>query len=229
MLVRDPARRRRRDLAGRAATRSPRRTTWPPRSPPSGISIYAWHGMNVEEFYWCIDQTLEFKPTLTLDDGADLIFTVHTRHPELAADDHRRHRGDHHRRAPPARHGRRRQAAATRSSPSTTPRPSGTSTTSTAPASRRIDGILRATSVLLAGKNFVVAGYGHCGKRLRDARARAWAPTSSSPRSSRPRPSRPRSTASACMTMDEAAKVGDIFITATGMKDVIVEPPLRAR
>ncbi|HQO26147.1 MAG TPA: adenosylhomocysteinase, partial [Acidobacteriota bacterium] len=41
-----------------------------------GISVYAWHGMNVEEFYWCIDKTLEIKPTLTLDDGADLIFTV---------------------------------------------------------------------------------------------------------------------------------------------------------
>ena len=47
------------------------------------ISIYAWHGMNVEEFYWCIDRTLDFKPQLTLDDGADLIFSVHNRHPEL--------------------------------------------------------------------------------------------------------------------------------------------------
>ena len=62
--------------------------------------------------------------------------------------------------------------SSTRSSPSTTPRPSGTSTTSTAPASRSLDGILRATSVLLAGKNFVVAGYGHCGRGLRHARRR---------------------------------------------------------
>ena len=49
-----------------------------------GISIYAWHGMNVNEFYWAIEKTLEFKPTLTLDDGADLIFTIHNKHPELA-------------------------------------------------------------------------------------------------------------------------------------------------
>jgi adenosylhomocysteinase len=47
------------------------------------ISIYAWHGMNVEEFYWCIDRTLDFKPTLTLDDGADLIFSIHNRHSDL--------------------------------------------------------------------------------------------------------------------------------------------------
>src|SRR5512134_719042 len=45
-----------------------------------GTSIYAWHGMNTQEFYWCIEKTLEFKPTLTLDDGADLIFTVHKNH-----------------------------------------------------------------------------------------------------------------------------------------------------
>jgi adenosylhomocysteinase len=48
-------------------------------------SIFAWRGLSVEEFYWCIDRTLDFKPTLTLDDGADLIFTVHNKHPELAA------------------------------------------------------------------------------------------------------------------------------------------------
>jgi len=48
------------------------------------LSIYAWNGMNVEEFYWAIEQTVKMKPTLTLDDGADLIFTVHSKHPELA-------------------------------------------------------------------------------------------------------------------------------------------------
>src|SRR5919201_4663497 len=49
-----------------------------------GTSIYAWHGLTKDEFYWCIDKTLEMKPTLTLDDGADLIFSVHDRHKELA-------------------------------------------------------------------------------------------------------------------------------------------------
>ena len=48
-----------------------------------GVSIYAWHGLSVEEFYWCIERTLDFKPTLTLDDGADLIFTVHNKHKNL--------------------------------------------------------------------------------------------------------------------------------------------------
>src|SRR5689334_9178567 len=51
-----------------------------------GTSIYAWHGLSKDEFYWAIEQMLAFKPTLTLDDGADLIFTVHSRFPELAKD-----------------------------------------------------------------------------------------------------------------------------------------------
>ena len=51
-----------------------------------GIPIFAWHGMNVDEFYWAIEKTLELKPTLTLDDGADLIFTLHNRHKEMLPD-----------------------------------------------------------------------------------------------------------------------------------------------
>src|SRR5262245_36556926 len=48
-----------------------------------GTAIYAWNGLSTQDFYWCIEKTLELKPTLTLDDGADLIFTVHSKHPEL--------------------------------------------------------------------------------------------------------------------------------------------------
>src|SRR5687768_17479277 len=47
-----------------------------------GLKIFAWHGLNVEDFYWCIEQTLIINPNLTLDDGADLIFSVHNKHPE---------------------------------------------------------------------------------------------------------------------------------------------------
>ena len=45
-----------------------------------GVSMYAWRGLSVDEFYWCIEKTLEFGPTLSLDDGADLIVTLHTKH-----------------------------------------------------------------------------------------------------------------------------------------------------
>ena len=49
-----------------------------------GLSVYAWHGQSRDEFYWAIDKTLEMKPTLTLDDGADLIFRVHSTRTDLA-------------------------------------------------------------------------------------------------------------------------------------------------
>jgi adenosylhomocysteinase len=49
----------------------------------NGVSIYAWHGMSVKEFYWAIERTLDFKPNLTLDDGADLIFTIHNKFQKL--------------------------------------------------------------------------------------------------------------------------------------------------
>ena len=55
--------------------------------------------------------TLEMKPTLTLDDGADLIFTRARQAQGARGRHHRRHRGDHDRRAPPALDGQRRQAA----------------------------------------------------------------------------------------------------------------------
>ncbi len=49
-----------------------------------GIQMYAWYGQDTEGFYWSIDKCIEFGPTLTLDDGADLIFRVHFQFPEVA-------------------------------------------------------------------------------------------------------------------------------------------------
>ena len=186
-----------------------------------GTSIYAWHGLSKEEFYWCIEQTLEFKPTLTLDDGADLIFTRARQAPGAGQGRHRRHRGDHHRRAPPARDGRTTASCSTRSSPSTTARPSGTSTTSTAPASRR-------STASCAPRR--------CCSPARPSSSPATA-TAAAASPSRAKGMganvivteiKPTAALKATldgfrvMTMDEAAKIGDIFITATGMKDIIV-------
>ena len=44
-----------------------------------GASVFAWHGLSVKEFYWCIEQTLGIKPNLTLDDGADAKRTLGAR------------------------------------------------------------------------------------------------------------------------------------------------------
>ncbi|MFQ5844771.1 MAG: adenosylhomocysteinase [Planctomycetota bacterium] len=184
-----------------------------------GTPIYAWHGMNVEEFYWAIDETLELKPTLTLDDGADLIFRVHDRFPQLApgirGGTEETTTGVHRLRAMAADGALRYPVLAVNDAETKWDFDNvyGTGQSS-------LDGILRATSVLLAGKNFVVAGYGHCGRgcamRARGAGCSVFV-------------TEVKNTAALKATlegfqvlpMDEAAAVGDIFVTATGMRDVL--------
>lgn len=186
----------------------------------NGTSIYAWHGMNVKEFYWAIERTLDFKPTLTLDDGADLIFTIHNKFPELAetviGGTEETTTGVHRIRAMAADGKLLYPIFAVNDAETKWDFDNvyGTGQSS-------LDGILRATSVLIAGKNFVVAGYGHCGKGCAMRAAGMGANVICTE-------IKPTAALKAIlegheiMKMDEAAKVGDIFITATGMKDVLV-------
>ncbi len=185
-----------------------------------GISVYAWHGLSVEEFYWAIDRTLDFKPTLTLDDGADLIMRVHTKYPELAqgivGGTEETTTGVHRLRAM--------YEAGKLMYPILAVNDAETkwdfdNVYGTGQSS--IDGILRATSVLLAGKNFVVAGYGHCGKGTA-ARAKGMGSNVIVTEVKPTAALKATLEGMRVMTMDEAAEIGDIFITATGMRDVLV-------
>ncbi|MGO9310642.1 MAG: adenosylhomocysteinase [Spirochaetia bacterium] len=184
------------------------------------ISVYAWHGQTRDEFYWAIDKTLEFKPTLTLDDGADLIFRVHSARTDLAGGIlggteetttgvHRlRAMGDAGKLLYPV------IAVNDAETKWDFDNVYGTGQSS-------IDGILRATSILLAGKVFVVAGYGHCGRGVA-SRAKGMGAhvvvTEVDPVTAL----RAMMDGFEVMPMDEAAAEGDVFITATGVKDVIV-------
>ncbi|MFH1132372.1 MAG: adenosylhomocysteinase [Pseudomonadota bacterium] len=186
-----------------------------------GIPIYAWHGMNTEEFYWCIEKTLEFKPTLTLDDGADLIFTVHKKHKNLAGQiiggTEETTTGVHRLRSMADDGALLYPVLAVNDSITKWDFDNvyGTGQSS-------IDGIIRATSVLLAGKTFVVAGFGHCGRgcamRAKGLGANVIV-TEINPTAAL----KANLEGYRVMQMDEAAKLGDVFITATGMKDVIVQ------
>lgn len=187
----------------------------------NGIEIYAWHGQNVKEFYWSIEQTLKMQPNLTLDDGADLIFTVHNKFPKLVNNiiggTEETTTGVHRLRAMAAAKKLLYPVIAVNDAETKWDFDNvyGTGQSS-------IDGILRATSVMLAGKNFVVAGYGHCGKGVAMRAAGLGANvivTEVKPTAAL----KATLDGHVVMTMDEAAKVGDIFITATGVKDVIIE------
>jgi adenosylhomocysteinase len=85
-----------------------------------------------------------------------------------------------------------------------------------------LDGILRSTSVLYAGKNLVVAGFGHCGRGVA-MRAKGLGANVIITEVKPTAALKAMLEGFRVMKMDEAAKIGDIFVTATGVKDVIVE------
>jgi adenosylhomocysteinase len=186
-----------------------------------GYSVHAWHGQSVEDFYWCIDKTLEFRPTLTLDDGADLIVRVHGEKKEYAVDviggTEETTTGVHRLRAMGDAGDLLYPVLAVNDAITKWDFDNVYGT-----GQSTLDGIIRATSVLIAGKTFVVAGYGHCGSGLA-MRAKGMGAnvviTEIDPLAAL----RAVMDGFRVMKMDDAAAIGDIFCTATGMKDIIVE------
>jgi adenosylhomocysteinase len=187
-----------------------------------GVSIYAWHGLSTDEFYWCIERTLDFKPTLTLDDGADLIFTVHAKHQELAKDiiggTEETTTGVQRLRAMAADGKMKYPVFAVNDSETKWDFDNvyGTGQSS-------IDGIIRATSVFLAGKTFVVAGYGHCGRGVA-SRARGMGANVVVTEIKPTQALKAVLDGFRVLPMAEAAKLGDVFITATGIRDILTKP-----
>ncbi len=184
-----------------------------------GVSIYAWYD-NGPDFYWCIERTIDIEPHLTLDDGCDLIDTVHEHHKDLA----KKHviggteettTGVHRLRA--------RAEAGELYYPVYAVNDTETKwdfDNVYGTGQSTLDGILRATSVLFAGKNFVVAGHGHCGSGVAK-RAQGMGSNTIITEVKATAALKATLNGHEVMTMDEAAKVGDIFVTATGVKDVI--------
>ena len=185
-----------------------------------GYSVHAWHGQSTEDFYWCIDKTLEFNPTLTLDDGADLIVRVHGEKSEYAdgviGGTEETTTGVHRLRAMGNAGDLKYPVIAVNDAITKWDFDNVYGT-----GQSTLDGIIRATSVLVAGKTFVVAGYGHCGKGVA-MRAKGMGANVIITEVD-PLPAlRAVMDGFRVMKMDEAASLGDIFCTSTGMKDIIV-------
>jgi adenosylhomocysteinase len=194
-----------------------------------GIPVFAWKGESEEEYEWCIEQTLGgpdgWKPNMVLDDGGDATKVIHDVHHHLLADI----RGISeetttgvHRLYDMMRQG-------TLKVPAFNVNDSVTKSKFDNLYGVReslVDGIKRATDVMLAGKIAVVAGFGDVGKgsaaSLRSQGARVMVTEID-----------PICALQAAMegyqvvTMDEAAPQGDIFVTATGNIDVITLDHMR--
>ncbi len=190
-----------------------------------GVSVFAWRGLSTSEYYWCVSQVLDCRPQLTLDDGADLVFTLHQERANqissVIGGTEETTTGVHRIRAM-ANQGKLRYpivAVNDAKVKSDFDNVYGTGQSS-------LDGILRATNVLLCGKTFVVAGYGHCGRGLA-TRARGMGANVAVCEADPLNALRAAMDGFRVMPMIEAAAIGDIFVTATGCKDVITEKHMK--
>jgi adenosylhomocysteinase len=190
-----------------------------------GVSVFAWRGLSTSEYYWCVGQVLDSKPRLTLDDGADLVFTLHQERPDqlstVVGGTEETTTGVHRLRAM-SDQGRLRYPILAVNDAKVKfdfDNVYGTGQSS-------LDGILRATNVLLAGKTFVVAGYGHCGRGLAQ-RARGMGANVIACEVDPLNALKAAMDGFRVMPMIEASEVGDIFVTATGCKDVITKKHMK--
>ncbi len=194
----------------------------------SGTPVFAWKGMNEEEFWWCIDQTIEaegWQPNMILDDGGDLTLRMHEKYPELL----KNVKGLSEETTTGVLRLEQMASKGTLQVPAINVNDSVTKSKFDnlyGCKESLVDGIRRGTDVMMAGKVAVVAGYGDVGKgsaaSLRGAGARVQVTEVD-----------PICALQAAMegyevvTMDDACKYADIFVTATGNKDIITQDHMR--
>ncbi len=195
----------------------------------AGVPVFAWKGETEEEYLWCIDQTIKgpngWVPNMILDDGGDLTVIIHEQYPELLPGI----RGLSEETTTGVHRLYEMEKAGKLKLPAINVNDSVTKSKFDNLYGCReslVDGIKRATSVMIAGKTAVVCGYGDVGKgsaaSLRNGGARVIVTEID-----------PICALQAAMegyevnTMDDAAKQGDIFVTATGNCDVITLDHMR--
>ena len=196
----------------------------------AGIPVFAWKGESEEEYWWCIEQTINgrdgWHPNILLDDGGDLTAVMHERYPELMKDV----RGLSEETTTGVHRLYDLEAQGKLLCPAFNVNDSVTKSKFDNLYGCReslIDGIKRATDVVIAGKICVVAGYGDVGKgcaqAFRGMGATVWVTEID-----------PICALQAAMegyrvvTLEEAAPLADIFVTATGNVHVIGLEHVRA-
>ena len=197
----------------------------------TGVSVYAWKGMNEEEFNWCIEQTLFFGPdrqplNMILDDGGDLTNMVFDKYPELAADI----RGLSEETTTGVHRLYERMKNGTLMVPAINVNDSVTKSKFDNKYGCReslVDAIRRATDVMLAGKVAVVAGYGDVGKGSAQSLSSQGVRVIVTEID-------PICALQACMDgyqvlrMDRAVPIADIVVTTTGNMNIVVDRHFKA-
>ncbi|MDX2073077.1 MAG: adenosylhomocysteinase [Alphaproteobacteria bacterium] len=195
----------------------------------AGIPVFAWKGETEEEYEWCIEQTIKadgWEPNMILDDGGDATIILHNKYPELL----KNIKGISEETTTGVHRLHEMVKAGTLKVPAIDVNNSVTKSKFDNLYGCREslpDGIKRATDVMLAGKIAVIAGFGDVGKgcasSLKTQGARVIVTEID-----------PICALQAAMegyqvtTMEEAASVADIFVTATGNEDIITLEHMRA-
>ncbi len=196
----------------------------------AGTPVFAWKGESEDEYWWCVEQTLKFAggkgPNMLLDDGGDLTALVHDKHPELMKDI----KGVTEETTTGVKQLNEWLKDGRLKLPAINVNDSVTKSKFDNLYGCReslVDGIKRATDIMLAGKVAVVAGYGDVGKgsaqSLRAFGCRVLITEVD-----------PICALQALMegyevvTMEEAAPQADIFVTATGCKDIVTIEHMQA-
>jgi len=196
----------------------------------TGVPVFAWKGETEEEYEWCIDQTIYgpsgWTPNMILDDGGDLSRIIHDSHPEVL----KGIKGISEETTTGVLRLKEMEAKGALKVPAINVNDSVTKSKFDNLYGCREslpDGIKRATDVMLAGKVAVVAGYGDVGKGC----AKALSGHGSRVLVTEVDPICALQAAMEgyqVVTMEEAASQADIFVTATGNKDIITIEHMRA-
>jgi len=196
----------------------------------TGVPVFAWKGESEEDYWWCVDQTIfgpnGWLPNMLIDDGGDLTLVLHEKYPEVL----KQVRGLSEETTTGVHRLYEMEKSGTLAVPAFNVNDSVTKSKFDNLYGCReslVDGIKRATDVMIAGKIAIICGYGEVGKgsaqSLRGLGATVWITEID-----------PICALQAAMegyrvvTMDEAAPLADIFVTATGNLHVITHEHMKA-
>ena len=184
-----------------------------------GVHVFAWRIQTTKEYYWCIERTIDNNPTITLDDGADLVGTIHNKRTEHLS----RIKGGTEETTTGVLRLRAMEKTGDLKYPIIAVNDALTKylfDNRYGTGQSTIDGILRATSILLAGKNFVVCGYGWCARGIA-MRAQGMGANVIVTEVNPLKALEAVMNGFRVLPIAEASAIGDIFVTATGDVDVI--------
>ncbi|MCD6434582.1 MAG: adenosylhomocysteinase [Candidatus Diapherotrites archaeon] len=189
------------------------------------INVFAWKHETKKEYYENLHRVLDFRPEITIDDGCDLVTLLHTERKELLSNvlfgTEETTTGVIRLKAMEKDNRLRYAVFAVNDNATKHLFDNYYGTGQSA-----LDGVIRATNVLIAGKTVVVAGYGDCGKGIAK-NAKGLGANVIVCEVNPLRALQARMDGFSVMPMKEAAKIGDIFITATGNTDVITLAEIR--